>query len=127
MVVDSDDYVGIPTESEKEPVAIINPDHLDNDADQLQDLPLATDRTFRSPHSPYTSSFRLMQSPDEAMKELILPPLAEEPRVLEDVVNTWEIESWRSLSKREHGPIFQAAGFPWYAKGRKSNMDRDSR
>ncbi|KAG7118195.1 hypothetical protein HYQ44_005338 [Verticillium longisporum] len=43
MVMDTDDYVGIPNESEKEPVAIINPDN-DNDIDNLQDLPLATDR-----------------------------------------------------------------------------------
>jgi ubiquitin carboxyl-terminal hydrolase 7 len=43
MVVDTDDYVGAPELTEKEPVAIINPDNLDNDVDQLQDLPLATD------------------------------------------------------------------------------------
>ncbi|KAM0601550.1 hypothetical protein ACHAP1_008588 [Verticillium nonalfalfae] len=92
MVMDTDDYVGIPNESEKEPVAIINPDN-DHDIDNLQDLPLATDH--------------------EAMKELILPPLAEEPRILEDVVNTWSIPSWRGLPKREHGPIFHAGGYPW--------------
>lgn len=41
-------------------------------------------------------------------------PLVEEPRVLEDVVTTWEITNWRSLNKKERGPIFQAGGFPWY-------------
>lgn len=45
MVVDTDDYVGVANEPEKEPVAIINPDNLDQEAEQLQDLPLATDRT----------------------------------------------------------------------------------
>ncbi|KAH6696852.1 ubiquitin carboxyl-terminal hydrolase [Plectosphaerella plurivora] len=93
MVVDTDDYVGAPELTEKEPVAIINPDNLDNDVDQLQDLPLATDY--------------------EGMTEIIFPPLVEDPPILEDVVNTWEIESWRSLPKREHGPMFQAGGFPW--------------
>lgn len=50
------------------------------------------------------------------MKDLILPPLPEEPEILEDVVNTWEIQSWRSLAKREHGPVFEAGGFPWYVE-----------
>lgn len=44
MVVDSDDYVGLANDPEKDPVAIISPDSLDQDQDQLQDLPLATDR-----------------------------------------------------------------------------------
>lgn len=42
MVVETDEYVGGP-DAEKEPVAIINPDNLDNEAEQLQDLPLASD------------------------------------------------------------------------------------
>lgn len=47
------------------------------------------------------------------MKELVLQPLAEEPRILEDKVHTWTVEAWRSLSKKEHGPIFEAGGYPW--------------
>ena len=43
MAVDTDDYVGVDDVNEKEPVAIIHPDSLDNDGDQLQDQPLATD------------------------------------------------------------------------------------
>ncbi|KKK13712.1 ubiquitin hydrolase [Aspergillus rambellii] len=27
--------------------------------------------------------------------------------------HTWHIEDWRKLKKREHGPVFQCAGFPW--------------
>lgn len=46
MVVDSGDYVGVANEPDKEPVAIINPDSTDGEADQLQDLPMADDRTF---------------------------------------------------------------------------------
>ncbi|ROT43204.1 ubiquitin carboxyl-terminal hydrolase [Sodiomyces alkalinus F11] len=93
MMVDADEYVSVTDESEKESIAIISPDTLDSEADQLQDLPLATDH--------------------DAMRELILPPLAEEPKVLEDVVNTWSIQSWRSLNKREQGPVFQAGSYPW--------------
>ena len=42
MVIDSE-YVE--NDPEKDPVAIINPDNLESEADQLHDLPLATDRT----------------------------------------------------------------------------------
>lgn len=51
---------------------------------------------------------------DEAMRELVLPPLLDEPKILEDANNTWTVENWRSMGKREHGPIFQAGGYPWY-------------
>lgn len=47
------------------------------------------------------------------MKEHVLPPLIEEPRILEDQVFTWTVEGWRSLNKKEHGPVFMAGGFPW--------------
>ncbi|KID87115.1 Peptidase C19, ubiquitin carboxyl-terminal hydrolase 2 [Metarhizium guizhouense ARSEF 977] len=95
MVVDTDDYVGVANAPEKDSVAIINPDGLEQgDSDQqLQDLPLANDY--------------------EAMRELVLPPLLDEPKILEDANNTWTVENWRSMGKREHGPIFQAGGYPW--------------
>lgn len=47
------------------------------------------------------------------MKERVFTPLIEEPRVLVDVVDTWHVENWQSMSKKEHGPVFQAGGFPW--------------
>lgn len=53
-------------------------------------------------------------SADAAIKELVLPPLIEEPKILSDTVSTWTVENWRTLSKKEHGPVFQAGGFPWY-------------
>jgi len=28
-------------------------------------------------------------------------------------VNTWDIENWRTLPKRTHGPAFNAGGHPW--------------
>ena len=48
------------------------------------------------------------------MKELVLPSLIEEPQILDDVVDTWTVEGWSELSKKEHGPVFQAGGYPWY-------------
>lgn len=49
MVVDTDEYVG--PDAEKEPIDIINAESLDNEAEQLQDLPLANDcKILPSPH-----------------------------------------------------------------------------
>ena len=50
---------------------------------------------------------------DEAMKDLAFMPLADEPKILEDFENTWTVENWRTLGKKEHGPVFQARGSPW--------------
>lgn len=47
------------------------------------------------------------------MKNEVLQPLIENPKILSDTVFTWKIENWRSLGKKEHGPIFKAGGFPW--------------
>jgi ubiquitin carboxyl-terminal hydrolase 7 len=98
MVVDSQDDLVVhpspPQGDEKEQVAIIEPDQLDNDdAEHVESVPLATDF--------------------EAMKEIVLPPLVEEPKILEDVVDTWTIEQYRHLNKKEHGPVFHAGGSPW--------------
>ncbi|KAI1079311.1 cysteine proteinase [Whalleya microplaca] len=94
MMIDTqDDVVVQPAQGERDQVAEINPDQLDNDSEQLENVTFATD--------------------EEAMKEIVLPPLLEEPKVLEDVVNTWTVENWRGLSKKEHGPIFEAGGYPW--------------
>lgn len=77
----------------------------DNDSatDVSPDAPVGTD-----PESdlPLANDF-------EAMKELIFTPLIEEPPVLDDVINTWTVEQWRTLRKKEHGPVFQAGGYPW--------------
>jgi hypothetical protein len=44
MVVDNpDDYVVQPEEDEKDPVAIINPDNLETEAEQLENATLASD------------------------------------------------------------------------------------
>ena len=48
-----------------------------------------------------------------AMKELIFQPTVEDPPILAEAEHTWHIENWRSLPRREHGPIFEAGGFPW--------------
>lgn len=114
MVIDAPEELGS-IESEKEQVVDINPDSLDNGTDTRENVVLATDRTFRdgaARHNLYETYTD--EAADEAMRELVLPPLLEEPRILEDVVSTWTIENWRAFqSKKEHGPRFQAGGFPW--------------
>jgi len=47
------------------------------------------------------------------MKEIVLPPMIDEPRVLEDQVHTWPVEGWRTMNKKVRGPVFQAGGYPW--------------
>jgi len=49
----------------------------------------------------------------EAMTELVLTPLPEQPPTLEIKTNTWEIEDWKELPRRTKGPIFHAGGHPW--------------
>ncbi|EQK98584.1 Peptidase C19, ubiquitin carboxyl-terminal hydrolase 2 [Ophiocordyceps sinensis CO18] len=95
MVVDADDYVGVDHVEEKDPVAIISPDHLDQaeTGHHLQDLPMANDH--------------------EAIKDLALPTLLDEPEIIEDYSHTWTVENWRNLGKKAHGPVFHAGGFPW--------------
>jgi ubiquitin carboxyl-terminal hydrolase 7 len=41
MMVDAEEYDG---DAEKESIAIISPDNLERESEQLQDLPLADDR-----------------------------------------------------------------------------------
>ncbi|KAF8857498.1 hypothetical protein BDZ45DRAFT_744311 [Acephala macrosclerotiorum] len=49
----------------------------------------------------------------ETMKEIVLPPLHEQPPILQDVVHTWHITEWDQLRRREEGPVFEAGGHPW--------------
>ncbi|CAN8095307.1 unnamed protein product [Discula destructiva] len=94
-MVDSEEHIVEPTEidAEKDSLAIINPDSLETGTEQLQVLSRADDY--------------------DAIKEIVLPPLVEEPKILSDTLFTWKVENWRQQNKKEHGPIFQAGGFPW--------------
>ncbi|PNS16491.1 hypothetical protein CAC42_225 [Sphaceloma murrayae] len=48
----------------------------------------------------------------DAMKERWMPQLPD-LEVEAEATHTWEIEGWRTLPKRTHGPMFQAGGHPW--------------
>ncbi|KFX95987.1 hypothetical protein V490_03572 [Pseudogymnoascus sp. VKM F-3557] len=90
MQVDGDEYVVEPQEGEPDDVAIIN---TDDDGGLAAPLPTADNY--------------------EAMKSVVLPRLVEDPEILADAVHTWHIENWTELSRKEHGPVFEAGGNPW--------------
>jgi len=31
----------------------------------------------------------------------------------DETYHTWHIQDWRKLRRKEHGPIFHCAGYPW--------------
>lgn len=104
-----DDYVTGQTEGEKEEVAIINPEQLE-DSDELPNRIRADDRAWQDRCEADTCADSL---PDKLLKEIVLPPLAEQPEIIAEAEHTWHIEKWRTLTRREHGPVFEAGGFPW--------------
>ncbi|KAK5016914.1 ubiquitin-specific protease ubp15 [Cryomyces antarcticus] len=87
MLVDSDSAY----DEKQEDVAIISPEDS-NSMDDVELLPRADDF--------------------EAMFARFLP---ENPDLETEsqVVNTWDVEGWRSLPRRTHGPTFKCAGHPW--------------
>ena len=46
------------------------------------------------------------------MKELVLVD-KEGLETLDEVHNTWHIERWRNMGRKEHGPTFECGGSPW--------------
>ncbi|KAF1813874.1 ubiquitin carboxyl-terminal hydrolase-like protein [Eremomyces bilateralis CBS 781.70] len=77
---------------EKQDVAIISNDEsmegTENDADQIR-----------------ADDF-------DAIKKKYMPEVPDQ-EIEDEATHTWEIEDWRALGKKEHGPIFQCAGHPW--------------
>jgi ubiquitin carboxyl-terminal hydrolase 7 len=88
MMVDApEEHIVEPNGGEVDDVAIINPDTMETDV--------------------------LVATDFDAMRDHVLPPLIEEPRILDDQVHTWTVEAWQTLAKKEHGPTFNAGGSPW--------------
>lgn len=81
---------------------------LDSDhEDKLQDVATITpedsmddvDSVPRADDFPAMFSHFLPQNPDLETEA--------------EAVHTWDVEDWRSLPKRAHGPVFHAGGHPW--------------
>lgn len=124
MMVDTEEHIVEPTanDAEKDSLTIINPDNLETETEQLQDLPRADDRTCISEGTGMLEGYADATT-DDAIKELVLPPLVEEPKILSDTVFTWKVENWRQQNKKEHGPIFQAGGSPWYGPDHSEKLE----
>ncbi|KAF1848153.1 cysteine proteinase [Cucurbitaria berberidis CBS 394.84] len=88
MLVD-DDF------DEKQHVAIITPDT----DDQMDDV------------DPHAEPEPRADEYDAFLKKHM--PESEENETEDQVYNTWEIKDWRTLTRREHGPVFECAGHPW--------------
>ena len=48
----------------------------------------------------------------EAIKARYLP-IPADLEVEAEAHHTWDIENWKSLNRREHGPTFECGGYPW--------------
>ena len=46
------------------------------------------------------------------MKARLLPEIPD-LEIEAEAVHTWSIENYRSLARKERGPIFQCGGHPW--------------
>ena len=61
--------------------------------------------------------FWLTESVVEAMRARFMPA-APDLEIEAEGYDTWKIESYRQLAKREHGPKFTVGGQPWYGNFR---------
>ncbi|KAF2685136.1 ubiquitin carboxyl-terminal hydrolase 21 [Lentithecium fluviatile CBS 122367] len=82
-----------PDFDEKQDVAIITPD-ADDAMDEVEAEP--------EPRADEYDAFMKKHMPE-------LPDQETEA----EVHHTWEIREWRTLTRREHGPIFDCGGHPW--------------
>jgi ubiquitin carboxyl-terminal hydrolase 7 len=78
---------------EKQHVAIITPD-TDDTMDEVDAEP-----------EPRADEY-------DAFMKKHMPELLDQETEAE-TYHTWEIKDWRSLIKREHGPLFECGGHPW--------------
>lgn len=100
MLLDSDpDYEKrlTPTTDDNDNIAIISNDDADSMADD---------------HEPSAEPSLPLADDYDAMRDRFMPALPEYETEAEAHF-TWDIQNWRQLAKRTHGPIFHCAGHPW--------------
>lgn len=49
---------------------------------------------------------------EEMKKHLLQEPLPD-LEIIDETSFTWEIDGWRSMERKVHGPIFDCGGHPW--------------
>jgi ubiquitin carboxyl-terminal hydrolase 7 len=75
--------------------------------DEKQDVAIITPA-----ESPAESESEPLADDYEAMMQHIIPAYPD-LEVEAEGYGTWNIENWRQLEKKEHGPIFKVGGQPW--------------
>ncbi|KAF2021184.1 cysteine proteinase [Aaosphaeria arxii CBS 175.79] len=93
--LNSDMLVDSEYDEKRDDVAIINPD-----ADESMD-----DAEADSEPEPRADEY-------DAFMKKHMPELPDQETEAE-AHHTWEIKEWRTLSRREHGPVFECGGNPW--------------
>lgn len=81
---------------------------MDNEFDEKQD-----DVVNISPDEPAGEAQPQLRADEfDTMKAhhlVLLPDLETE----HEAISTWRIENWRSMKRKEHGPVFECGGIPW--------------
>jgi ubiquitin carboxyl-terminal hydrolase 7 len=80
---------------EKQDVAIITPDT----DDQMDEVDVDAEPEPRADEFDAFMKKHMAELPDQETEA--------------ETYHTWEIKDWRSLIKREHGPLFECGGHPW--------------
>ena len=102
MLLDSDydDKRLTPQEDDANTAIITNDNDADSMVDDTDTAPSATEPSLPSADD------------HEAMRDRFMPALPEYETEAE-TWHTWDIQNWRQLPKRTHGPTFHCAGHPW--------------
>jgi hypothetical protein len=50
----------------------------------------------------------------------------EDQEIESEGYNTWTINNWKSLGKKEHGPNFDVGGIPWYEEAQENSYPRST-
>src|ERR1700743_2774655 len=93
---------------------VVNISPEDGSEEPADALPRADDCmcTTRCASTPFSPTRRLTSPSVESMKRHVLVDLPDTETEAE-AYHTWHIEKWRTLSRKEHGPIFECGGHPW--------------
>lgn len=101
-------------------------DHNTDDGMELITQKLGSDRVVDSDYDEKQQDVAII-SPDDSMEEPEQEPRADDFEAVRarfmpenpdletaaETTYTWDIENWRQLPRRSHGPVFDCGGHPW--------------
>ena len=82
---------------------------VDNEFDEKQDVAIISPDDSMDDAEPEPA---IRADDFDAIKKRHMPELSD-LEIESEAENTWDIEGWRSMLRREHGPVFQCGGHPW--------------